>query len=99
VYESENGHIECARLGIYSSHTEALEFVKNFPGADLSRLQRWVDGKIQFYTKLASGQYRIAISINGEIEPQTDGQKAEDLKKSQAELAGWTAVKAEMENK
>jgi hypothetical protein len=99
VYEADNGHIECARLGIYSSHNEALEFVKNFPGADLSRLQRWVDGKIKFYTQLSSGQYRIAISINGEIEPQTDGQKAEDLKKNQAELAGWTAVKAEMENK
>lgn len=88
MYRDENGHVQWTSLHEYSKHTDALDFIRTFPGAVTPRLKVWCIAKKRMNAQLASGER--FMTMNGERMPYSEAARAEDL----ADAAGWDACLA-----
>ncbi len=83
MYLDENGHVQVRGLSEYATAEETLAFVRDFPGAELSRIRQWVTAKAAYVQGCLDG--RIVVRINGEVRPWTEA----DQERHRAELAIW----------
>jgi len=86
MYLDEKGHVQVRGLSAYSTAEETLAFVRDFPGAELSRIRQWVTAKAAYVQGCLDG--RIVVRINGEVRPWTEA----DQERHRAELAIWRHV-------
>jgi len=81
MYLNEKEHVDWDVLTEYSKPSEALEFVKKYPQADLSILKRWTKAKLQHLEEMISG--KRYMTMNGEKVVNTEedvGRMTDDLK-------------------
>lgn len=73
--DNEN-HVTWRGLSEYSSASEVLNFIKDFPGADLSRLKVWVLGKKVICNRKIKGEAIITINNVPQYPTPTDVEEA-----------------------
>jgi hypothetical protein len=86
LFLDAKNHVQWTGLSEYSKPSDCLEFVKDFPGADMRILKVWVKKKIEFYGAYAEGKVRT--TINGIEQPM----KEEDIGRAKKELEDWEEV-------
>jgi len=83
MYLDDKGHVQCSRIGIYDEADKVVQFIKDFPNADLVSLRAWVLMKVAMYRKLVSGV--AYITINGAKQERSEDEQNRD----KASLARW----------
>lgn len=86
MYLDSDGHVKWYTLHELSGADEVAEFVRLFPGHDLTRVREWVRVRIVECEQWASG--RRAWAINGVRQEPT----ADDLERWRDRLNEWRAV-------
>ncbi|NIT79704.1 MAG: hypothetical protein GWN58_33655 [Anaerolineae bacterium] len=75
MYLDEKGHVQWSGLHEYSDEQDMLQFVKDFPKADLSVLKVIVPMKIKFLKGRLSGE--VVMTMNGKPVPVSEMDKKE----------------------
>lgn len=83
MFLDEKGHVQWSGLGGFTSETQVLNFITQFPEADLSKLRPWCGGKIKFYQGRIDGS--VKWTINGKVKEDSP----EEMNKLRAELTTW----------
>jgi len=86
MFLDEKGHVEWEGLSGYGDADEALEFAKQFPQADLSKLKKESEAKVAFLSQLLSGE-RV-LTLNGVRQPLTE----QDTQRYQKDVEAWKTV-------
>jgi hypothetical protein len=73
MYLDEQGHVAWTGLGRYSSAEEFLEFVGNFPQADLSIVKKVAAAKIRHVSQMISGEK--VFTVNNVPRPPSESDK------------------------
>jgi hypothetical protein len=94
LYADDSGHTTWDRLTPYSSATQVLEFIKNFPGADRSLLRPFVTAKVAYYQALVNTRATYQVSINGVPQPQSEAEREAEITRNQETLVEWKTVLA-----
>lgn len=84
------GHCKWAALSEYSKAGDVLQFITNFPQADLISVRGWVAMKIAHLTRTISGEQYF--TIGGVRQPYTDA----DAERDTAELRVWIQCKEKL---
>jgi len=91
MYLDDVDHVKCRRVGQHSEVKDILDFVRDFPAADLREIRLWLPVKIIYLNSYLDGSRVIAI--NGQAQPWTEAQNA----RHRAELALCLEIQAELE--
>ena len=86
MFLDEKGHVEWEGLTSYGDADEALEFVKQFPQVDLSKIKKFSEAKMAFLSQLLSGE-RV-FTLNGVRQPLTE----QDTQRYQKDVEAWKTV-------
>ena len=86
MYLDSQDHVHWTGLSEYSDAPEALEFVKEFPGADYRLLKPFVAAKIRFLQKRADGT--AVFTVNGVPQPISE----DDIGRARKEIEIWEDV-------
>lgn len=78
MYLDEENHIQHRIVSEYSSASDVLQFVKDFPETDKTELLPWCMLKVAYLRKCISGE--TFFTINGEKKPWTDIETEEHRK-------------------
>lgn len=88
MYLDGNGHVQWNGLGVYSDEAKFLEFVTNFPGADLTAVKAIVPAKVKYLRAMVDGT--ACWKVNGV--PQKTSEA--DIERYKTEIAAWERVAA-----
>lgn len=83
MYLDGQGHVQWEGLGVYSNDDKVMNFVKDFPHADLRIIKDLAKAKIKYLSQIISGQ--AVWKINGV--PQTPSE--EEIGEKRKELENW----------
>ncbi len=86
MYLDEKTYVQWAQLSEYSKTSEVLDFVKNFPHTDMSRLKVFVPAKMRFLEDMISG--KRVWHVNNVPKPPTEYELGEYRR----ELEEWNEV-------
>ena len=86
MFLDDQDHVVWTGVGAYTNDRDALRFVEDFPGADLSLLRPIVPQKIKYTRGRAEGRY--VFTVNGVAQPMSEHEKEE----SRGELAVWEQI-------
>ena len=86
MYLDDKGHTTWSGLSEYSGSAAALEFVKSFPGSDMSALRIFATMSAQYNQKGAEGA--IVWRINGEAKPISE----QDIENYKLTASQWEEV-------
>jgi len=90
MYLDDVDHVQCRRVGQYSEVKDILEFVRDFPGADLREIRLWAPAKIIHLKSCLDGS-RVFV-INGQPIPWTEA----DNERHRAELSLCLEIQGEL---
>jgi hypothetical protein len=86
MYLDSQKHVQWAAVSSSSKDSEVLEFIKDFPKADLRTLHDFSKAKLRYLERAAAGGF--VITINGEPRPNSE----EDIGRWRAELEAWQGI-------
>ena len=86
LYLDEKDHVQWDGLTEYSDGAKALDFVKDFPGADYRILKPFAAKKAKYLAAYAAGQ--IVMKVNGVAKPLSE----EEQGRSKVEAEQWEDV-------
>jgi len=86
MYLDHVGHVQWTGVGQYSNDAKILEFVTNFPGADMSVLKKVVPAKMRYLEMRISG--KSGLAINGVPVEMSEY----DIGEARKELETWKEI-------
>lgn len=94
LYTDDKGHTHMAACSEYSSFTDVLDYLRNFPEDKVSWdiLQAWSLAKVAYYRKLVAETMRMVITVNGVEQEQSEEQREAETNRNRESLAGWEKV-------
>ena len=95
MYLDDVGHVQWTGVGEYTSAVKMLEFVTEFPGADLNLVTDLAKGAVNpkgLLAGLAAGRIRIKASINGVEQVPSPAVVDADIERYRADLAVWMRI-------
>lgn len=90
MYLDAENHVQWSSLNEYSDAEYVLKFVREYPGAVSADLKLWVAMKVSMYGKLATGEAKMVVKINGVEQPEGIADRARSVKSE----ADWAIVHA-----
>ena len=83
MYLDAQGHVQWEGVGQYSDLPKIVNFVKDFPGADLRTVKLFAIAKVKYLEKYITGE--IGFTMNGVRVPVSEAEIGDKRK----ELEGW----------
>lgn len=85
MFLDSNGHVQWEGIGQYSDEKKIAQFIKSFPGADVSLMRQLAPAKIKMLKKMIDGE--VFFTINGV-------KQASDTERLKNELETWEEINA-----
>ena len=95
----EQGHVKWTGVGGYAKPSDILQFVEEFPGADMRVIKLLTESRVKpggLLDKLASGQAELTTTINGVRVEKSESEREARRVEYAADLATWREVAAEL---
>ncbi len=93
----EEGHVKWTGVGGYAKPADVLQFVEEFPGADMTVLRLLARERVRpggLMDKLASGAAELNFTVNGVRQEKSEAEREARRAEYAADLSTWREVAA-----